>query len=298
MISIVIPLYNKESEIINTLKSIFNQTYQNYEIIIVNDGSTDNSVAKIREFTDDNRLRIINKKNGGVGSARNEGISNAKYEYISFIDADDEWMPDYLATQVDLIEKFPQCAVFSTGYKLRNRDNKESLAKIAYNVIKFNKDKGLFKNYFVLASRSNPPLWTSSIVVRKDAINSIGGFKENVKSGEDLLAWAHLACRYGIAHNKNVLAIYRTGYSNPRPPERIDIVGKELESLLSNNRRIPSLKTYISLWYKMRMSRCLVHRMYGRALLAFVKSLRYNPFQIGVYNAMLKFGILGLRHKI
>ena len=92
MISVVIPLYNKEKQIANTLRSVFAQTYTDYEIIVVNDGSTDNSVAVV-ESLNDPRIRLIHQKNAGVSAARNRGIEEARGEYIALLDGDDEWKP-------------------------------------------------------------------------------------------------------------------------------------------------------------------------------------------------------------
>lgn len=97
MITVVIPLYNKAHTIKDTLNTVLNQTYSEYEIIIVNDGSTDNGVQIIKDNFNDKRIRIINQKNFGVSVARNRGIKEAKYNYIALLDADDNWHPDYLS---------------------------------------------------------------------------------------------------------------------------------------------------------------------------------------------------------
>ena len=106
MISVIIPLYNKEKQIAKTLQTVLNQTYQNFEIVIVNDGSTDRSVDEVKKFLN-SRIRLINQKNGGVSAARNRGIKEAKGEYLAFLDADDIWQNNYLQTQIDLICKYP-----------------------------------------------------------------------------------------------------------------------------------------------------------------------------------------------
>lgn len=98
MISVVIPLYNKEKQIANTLHSVLRQTFQNFEIVVVNDGSTDNSVQEV-EKVNDIRIRIVHQNNAGVSAARNKGIEEARYDIIAFLDADDEWKAEYLETQ-------------------------------------------------------------------------------------------------------------------------------------------------------------------------------------------------------
>ena len=119
MFSIVIPLYNKENLIEYSIRSILSQTFQDFEIIVVNDGSTDNSVS-IAESVMDSRIRIINQTNAGVSAARNRGIKEARYNLIAFMDADDEWKPDYLDTQYRLIQKYPECSVFACNYEFQN----------------------------------------------------------------------------------------------------------------------------------------------------------------------------------
>lgn len=95
MISVVIPLYNKAHTIVNTLSTVINQIYTDFEIVIVNDGSTDNGVNTIVQHFSDPRIRIINQPNAGVSAARNRGVQESIYQYIAFLDADDEWHPDY-----------------------------------------------------------------------------------------------------------------------------------------------------------------------------------------------------------
>ena len=113
MISVVIPLYNKEKQVKQTLRKVLEQTFSDYEIIIVNDGSTDSSAEIAREF-EDHRIKVIDQENAGVSAARNRGIKEAKGNFIAFLDADDEWDKDYLAAQHQLTIDYPQCDVFAT----------------------------------------------------------------------------------------------------------------------------------------------------------------------------------------
>ena len=104
MISVVIPLYNKEKQVAHTLQSVLRQTFQDFEIVIVDDGSTDHSVEEVEKVRD-TRIRLVHQQNAGVSAARNRGISEAKYDLIAFLDADDEWKPEYLETQYGLYQK-------------------------------------------------------------------------------------------------------------------------------------------------------------------------------------------------
>src|SRR5687767_2996559 len=95
MITVIIPLYNKEKSILDTVYSVLNQTYKDFELLIINDGSKDNSLKVVQSISDP-RVVIIDKPNGGVSSARNAGILNAKNEYLAFLDGDDIWHPEHL----------------------------------------------------------------------------------------------------------------------------------------------------------------------------------------------------------
>ena len=116
MISVVIPLYNKEKQIAKTLQTVLNQTYQDFEIVIVNDGSTDGSVDEVKKFLNP-RIRLINQKNGGVSAARNRGIEEAKGEYIAFLDADDVWDIEHLEVLYQLILAYPKNGAYATAYR-------------------------------------------------------------------------------------------------------------------------------------------------------------------------------------
>lgn len=258
MISIIIPLYNKEKTIVRTLRSILAQNVNDYEIIIVDDGSTDNSLNQVKTVVDD-RIRIIGQKNAGVSAARNRGIQEAKGDYIGFIDADDVWDDDYLETQLYLISKYNDCRIFSTNYRFEDfRGNRYNtiIKKLPFP----SETDGVLSNYFVISSCSHVPIWTSAVIIKKEALTNIKGFPIGIKSGEDLLTWAKLAVQYKIAYSKIPHATYHLdeGYEYGAEPVRRqdqgDPVGKELLKLLQENPTTPGLKDYISHWHKMRAS--------------------------------------------
>ena len=123
MISVVIPLYNKAGQVARTLRSVLGQTFGRFEVVIVDDGSTDGSVNEARSVHD-SRIRIVSQRNAGVSAARNRGIAEARYDLIAFLDADDEWKPTYLETQCNLYRKYPDCSVFACNYEFRNADGR------------------------------------------------------------------------------------------------------------------------------------------------------------------------------
>ena len=279
LISVVIPLYNKESSIRRTLESVFSQTYQHFEIIIVDDGSTDNSSAVIEAYND-SRICLIKQKNAGVSSARNKGIKYSKGDYIAFLDADDEWDNDYLERQIELIGNFPECALFSINYRIKYIDGKVEPTII--NDLRFQISTGIMDNYFAVASKSNCPIWTSSVVIRKKALLAIGGFPIGITSGEDLLTWAKLAVDYRICFDKRPGATYNIPFESQckntvgRPHDKIDTVGLELEKLYAQHKNISGLKNYVSFWYKMRASVSLRRGEVNTARNECIKSLKHN----------------------
>lgn len=130
MISVVIPLYNKEHTIENTLSCVLRQTYQEFEIIIVNDGSTDNSVGLIHEKFNDPRIKVVSQPNQGVSVARNTGIAHANGEWISFLDADDLWSEQYLEYVNKAISKFPDSRYILGGRRVLNVTDNSSFSFI------------------------------------------------------------------------------------------------------------------------------------------------------------------------
>ena len=114
MISVIIPLYNKEKSITDTVNSVLNQTFKDFELIIVNDGSKDNSLSVVNQFTD-KRVKIIDKPNGGVSTARNAGMKRAEGEYIALLDSDDEWLPHKLERQIEVLNENPHIDFLGTN---------------------------------------------------------------------------------------------------------------------------------------------------------------------------------------
>lgn len=280
MITVVIPLFNKEKQIAKTLQSVFAQTYNNYEIIIVNDGSTDGS-AEVVESINDPRIRLIHQQNAGVSAARNRGIAEANGKYIALLDGDDEWKPTYLETIVRLIKKYPECDVFATNYEFKNTNGKTTPTII--NHLPFKGNDGILSNYFKVASTSHPPICSISVTAKKEAFESIGGFPIGIKSGEDLLTWARLAHRYSIAYSIKSQAIYNLGEGydfSKLPPRRQDVgdpVGVELKRLYNNKPNTTGLRKYIAHWHKMRASVAIRYGDKKETLTESFRSLKYNP---------------------
>lgn len=200
MFSVIIPLYNKEEYIQRTLNSVLAQSFKEFEVIIVDDGSTDNSL-EIVEKNNDSRIHILKQVNQGVSAARNIGILNAKYDLVAFIDADDTWDPQFLKEMYHLIEKFPIASLYYSNYKLvnekRQKRHKESEG-VEYMIV---------DDYFEFTI-SNPPVCASSVVIKKRVLNEFGAFPLKISRGEDLYLWTNIALKYKIAYTNFIGAFY------------------------------------------------------------------------------------------
>lgn len=205
MFSIIIPLYNKETTICKTIESVLKQSHQQFELIIINDGSTDNSLDVIESIVD-SRIKIINKPNGGVSSARNKGIEEANFEYIAFLDADDIWGSRYLEDMYTLIKEYPLAEVYSSNFEFVNQNKKTRPATNGLS-------RGYLDNYFKLACKS-AIIHSSSVIIMKSAFLKVGGFHEKMKHGEDLDLWTRLGVNCKIAYSTTLSNQYFLGSIN------------------------------------------------------------------------------------
>lgn len=288
MFSVVIPLYNKEKFIKHTIQSVLDQTFQDFEIIIVNDGSTDGSVEVVKQFEDE-RIHLIEQKNAGVSAARNRGIQEAKYDLIAFLDADDEWLPNHLEEMAYLKNKYLICKVFATNYKIVDTTSKERFP-VNIDLFLFSQNDGILENYFEIAAHTAPPIWTSAVVVEKRAIEKVKGFPQGIRLGEDLLVWALLAVNDSIAYSKKITAVYNFKSlselidSEPFPDEP-DVVGKELKALQVHSSQ--SLSKYISLWHRMRYNLYIKNFQRMKAFNEIIQAIYFNSKCIKNYILLL-----------
>ncbi|HRB72607.1 MAG TPA: glycosyltransferase family 2 protein [Flavobacterium sp.] len=189
--SIIIPLYNKQDYIENTLKSIFNQTFTDFEIIIVNDGSTDNSYNLVQSLSD-KRIRLFSTENRGVSAARNFAMSNAAGEYFAFMDADDFWYPQHLEKIAYTLSKYNHLKVFTTLLEVETRNgvfpgNYTHLSEAEIQEV------DLFET-----SLARTILSGSTTVIHKNVRQKIGPFNEQLSNGEDTEYWIRIGFNYKI----------------------------------------------------------------------------------------------------
>lgn len=211
MISVVIPLYNKSASVFNTIRSVQSQTYDDFEIIVVDDGSTDDSSKIVEDIrSSDPRLTLIKKRNGGVCSARNTGILAAHGDYIALLDADDIWDETYLEEQMKMVADFPECQMWGINYgetisgKII-RDVPTGLPKGF---------RGIVEDYFRIPGRVSDLFCSSSVVIKKDTFDEVGLFDERIKYAEDSDMWFRIIARFPVAFYDKYLVFYRFDAEN------------------------------------------------------------------------------------
>lgn len=214
-ISVVIPIFNSEKTILRTIQSAVAQSYSVHEIIVVDDGSTDDSVSLIQSHYAGkvNILRL--PQNAGPGAARNAGVNAAVGDWIAFLDADDEWLSDKLRRQTAILQKHPDLVWCGSNYHVE---------KAGVSVPKLNADKcraalgnaDFFEHYFEAACRQVCSIQTSTILMRKDVFKAIGGFDPTLLRHQDWDLWWKIAHRHtAIGFDAQPQVIHHLAYDNP-----------------------------------------------------------------------------------
>lgn len=202
--SIIIPLYNKESYISKAISSVLSQTYTKFELIVVDDGSTDNSCKVVESFTDA-RIKLIKKNNGGASSARNYGIQAAQYKYIAFLDADDYWEISFLEKIHKLIVFYPEAKMYGTAY---GEIVKSKIFPAKTCSLLSSQYTGYIDYISIFSKKIVNPVNSSAVVIERSVFNDGLEFNEKIKSGEDLLVWLAIAFKYKIAYINEILSFY------------------------------------------------------------------------------------------
>jgi glycosyltransferase involved in cell wall biosynthesis len=205
--SVVIPLYNKALYIQRALDSVLSQKVQDFEIVVVDDGSTDNGADLVRGYTYP-RIRLIQQTNAGVSAARNRGIAESNADLIAFLDADDKWDNCVLEQISFLTEKYPAAGLFATSYRMFNGIDVQypQIRNLAIPV----GGHGILKNYLNVML-GPPPFFTSSTVVKKEILQNVGCFPVGVAHGEDLDTWLQIYLHSAIAFLYSHPVVYFIG---------------------------------------------------------------------------------------
>lgn len=203
-ISVIIPLYNKAQEIEATLRSVLAQTHLPEEIIVVDDGSTDDSRQKVESISSP-LIRLLTQENQGVSAARNRGIKAAKAEFISFLDADDRWYPRFLEQTIKMIEEFPHCGLYSTGFYISSHSGLHPAPGLS--------KRGIVEDFFKESAHCYIAIPSTSTIPRS-IFEECGFFPEGMKIGEDLHLWIRIASRHQVCFTPEPLCEYSRVASN------------------------------------------------------------------------------------
>jgi glycosyltransferase involved in cell wall biosynthesis len=208
-VSVVIPLYNKVRHIRRAIDSVLAQMFQDFELIVVDDGSTDGGGDIVRRLTDP-RIRLMVQNNSGVSAARNRGIQEARCDLVAFLDADDEWLPCFLETVMVLRARHPEAGMYATAYRYSRGD---TTWRPAFVDCPTTPEGGLLDDYF-RAALETAPVWSSAVMIPKQVLAEVGAFPIGVRRGEDLQTWATIALRHRVAWSPVEGAIYHLDASN------------------------------------------------------------------------------------
>jgi len=245
-ISIIIPTYNQAEYLQEAVDSVLNQTYKNIEIIIIDDGSTDNTLKVVNSFND-NKIIFIQQRNKGASSARNTGIKEANGEYIAFLDSDDLWLKDKLRKQIDFMRENQKVGLLGTGCFQVIDTN-----KMIYKKIFPHKNEILQKDLI----KYNPFI-QSSVMVRKNVFNDIGLYDEKFKESEDYDLWLRIAQKYKIANLKQALVTKKyskAGLSKNKDSKQLYFALKARKNAISRKQYPKSYYIYIlKSWIFMKM---------------------------------------------
>lgn len=212
-ITAVVPLYNKKKRVANCLFSIINQNVYPDEIIVVDDGSTDGSAEIAEEILSTCLIKnkLIRQKNKGVSTARNIGVKYARSDFIAFLDADDEWFPEFIEKSRSLILDFNDSDLYCFSHMVHDEKNGLFIPKHGLP----RNHRGYVDDFFHSSSKGSVAN-SSKVVLRKKTFLHIGGFVEGVKVGEDLFLWMQIAQSGTVVFDGSLCAVINQGEDESR----------------------------------------------------------------------------------
>ena len=217
-VSVVIPLYNKEHLVGETIRSVLSQSFSDFEIVVVNDGSADRSADVVRSFND-LRINLIEQANAGVSAARNAGIKASQGEWIAFLDADDLWLPGNLAGHMAILDRNPEL-VWSAGLFERRSKNGKTRVAADLDFLSRQMEGEVVRDALALLSRGF--VWTGAVLVRKDVFAEVGYLDPALRTAEDLDMWLRIALRHPrIAYCAKPIAAYSVDVDNSLTRQRV-----------------------------------------------------------------------------
>jgi glycosyltransferase involved in cell wall biosynthesis len=231
-ISVVIPLYNKRAYIGEALDSVGRQIFTDYEVIVVDDGSTDGG-AELAAKSGIAGLRLLSQPNRGVSAARNRGIAGATCDWVAFLDADDIWNEGHLLHLFNLHSAYPEAALLANAYSTSIAISNEGAQPTGYRVT---------NDFIDEAARGKAWAFTSATMIRRDVALAAGGFALNESRGEDIDLWVRIALSHPVALSAYVGAIYRkvgNSLTATVPVVELDVAMRGISRRLANDPNLP-----------------------------------------------------------
>lgn len=205
--SVIIPLYNKSPYVGKAIQSVLDQTFSDFELIVVDDGSDDDSAEIAQKAIEGyQHCRLLKQENAGVSVARNNGVEASVGDYLCFLDADDWWDSRYLEEMALLIGTFPDAGIYGTNYTIVNENKHKT--RVSPIGVEPGFEKGYINYCQVYAKTMAMPLWTGAVCIPRLVFNELGGFPQGVRLGEDFLLWIRVALKYKVVLLNKPLSYY------------------------------------------------------------------------------------------
>jgi glycosyltransferase involved in cell wall biosynthesis len=256
LVSVIIPSYNSCRFVIEAVESVLLQSYSPIEVIVVDDGSTDDTASVLAPYR--SHVRYVYQANRGLAGARNRGIAEARGELVAFLDADDVWMPEKLARQMEALSGAPQAGLVHTDVLFLEQATGQKSHR------KTRKTEYVGDCYRLLFTRNQ--LTASSVLLRKECLTRVGWFEESLRRLEDYDLWLRVARHYPFACVGEPLVVYRL-HNNNLSRATLEMRKDELYVLEKALRNDPCLR-YLAGPREVR------RRLYG--LMAFIGYLYYE----------------------
>ena len=258
--SVVIPLYNKAPYVAKAIGSVLAQTFTDYELVIMDDGSKDDSFEIAKNAIESHlQCHLYKQENAGVSMARNNAVALSHGDYLCFLDADDWWDPTFLEEMSSLIAAFPEAGIYGTSYTIVNETKHKT--RVSPIGVEPGFEKGYINYCQVYAKTLAMPLTSISVAIPRPVFDEMGGFPREIKLGEDFLLWIRIALKYKVAFLNKPLAYYNQdvdvanrGVGHLHQPKQhmlwnLDFLGEEERANPDYKQLIDNLRTYSLLPY-------------------------------------------------
>lgn len=295
LVSIIIPTYNHAQFLPDAVESVLSQTYSNWECIIVDDGSTDNTEEIVQNYLNrDTRIKYLSlTRNRGLSAARNVGIKESEGKYLVFLDADDYISPTKIEKEVKVLENHPEVGWVYEKSLIIDEKSKQVIQRLPEMALKPNEKPPEGRIFYKLLGRNLMPV--NAVMIEKKIVESVGLFDESLKSYEDWDLWLRVAVKYDIKFLNDTLAFVRfrphsmqrdfiTFYSN-----RIKVIRKicKMYPDLASRYKHVIRKTLAQTHYHLGAEYCNKRRTKD-SMLEFIRAIKLNPFQKMAYISLIR----------